>query len=89
MPKDEQKSESMLSEWITRAEVAAELRITTETLCRWNSRRLGPPPTRVGRKVYYRRETLHEWLLNQEQDLSSEPKRSAYQMRNHRVVRRG
>ena len=89
MPEHEKKLEPVLFEWMTRAEVAAELKITTETLCRWNSRRFGPPPTRVGRQVYYRRETLHEWLLNQEQDLSPEPKRSAYQMRNHRVVRRG
>lgn len=58
----------MLSEWMTRAELAAELDLTSETLCRWTARRIGPAPTQVGRKVLYRRETVRAWLLAQEQD---------------------
>ena len=56
----------MLSDWMTRAELAAELGLTTETLSRWDARRVGPAPTRVGRKVLYRRETVRAWLLAQE-----------------------
>ena len=63
-----ENAKPMLSEWMTRAELAAELDLTTETLCRWNSRRHGPAPTRIGRKVLYRRETVCAWLLAQEQD---------------------
>jgi predicted DNA-binding transcriptional regulator AlpA len=65
----------MLSEWMTRAELALELHVTTETLCRWNSRRHGPVPTRIGRSVFYRRETVRQWILAQERDYSPEAER--------------
>ena len=58
----------MLPEWMTRGELAAELDLTPETLCRWTARRIGPALTQVGRKVFYRRGTVRAWLLAQEQD---------------------
>jgi len=61
-------TQPMLSEWMSRAELAAELDLTPETLCRWTARRIGPAPTQVGRKVLYRRDTVRAWLLAQEQD---------------------
>ncbi|WP_321573065.1 transcriptional regulator [Tabrizicola oligotrophica] len=40
--------------------------MTVETLRRWEAQRFGPPCVRAGRKVYYRRDGVHDWLQLQE-----------------------
>ena len=74
---DDDSVKPMLSDWMTRAELAAELDLTTETLSRWDARRVGPAPTRVGRKVLYRRETVRAWLLEQEQERNTTARQGA------------
>jgi len=37
-----------------------------DTLQRWETRRMGPPCVRVGRKVLYRMEAVRDWLREQE-----------------------
>lgn len=59
----------ILGELISRADLAAALRMSPETLCRWGTQRVGPAPTRIGRKVYYRRASVEEWLRAQEQSM--------------------
>ena len=56
----------LLSGWMTRAEVAAELKLSTDTLQRWENQRIGPPTMRLGRRVYYRAEAFREWLVSRE-----------------------
>ncbi len=56
----------LLPEWITRAELAQELEVTTGTLARWAFLGSGPSFVRVGRKVIYRREAVIEWLNSKE-----------------------
>lgn len=58
---------NLLADWIAREQLAQELMITTDTLSRWESRREGPPCMRVGRKVFYRRASVEQWLLSREQ----------------------
>ena len=48
-------------------QLAAELDTTRRTLDRWHARRIGPPRITVGRKIYYRREAVQDWLLQNEQ----------------------
>ncbi len=81
---DRDSAKPMLSDWMTRAELAAELDLTTETLARWDARRHGPAPTRVGRKVLYRRETVRAWLLAQEQGHTETSPRGAQKNRGRR-----
>lgn len=57
---------SLLSGWISRSELAQELDVTEGTLRRWASERWGPPCTRAGRKIFYRRSAVVEWLEEQE-----------------------
>ena len=57
----------VLSGWISRLDLALELDLTVDTLRRWEARRVGPPCVRAGRKIYYRREAVQEWLQQQEQ----------------------
>ncbi len=52
----------ILSEWITRAELARELNVTQDTLARWAAAGIGPPLVKVGRRVLYRRSAVREWL---------------------------
>ena len=59
-------SESILSEFLTKEELAAELRRNPRTLDRWEVLGMGPPRTHVGRKILYRRASVQKWLAAQE-----------------------
>ena len=59
--------EPILSEFLTKEQLAAELRRNPRTLDRWAVLGSGPPRTRVGRHVLYRRASVQRWLLAQEQ----------------------
>jgi hypothetical protein len=60
-------SEPILSPFLTKGELAADLRRNPRTLDRWAALGIGPPRTRVGRHVLYRRASVQRWLLAQEQ----------------------
>ena len=60
---------SVLSDYLTAAQAAAELRVSVRTLTRWNGLRVGPPRSFVGRKILYRIDALRSWLQRQEQTL--------------------
>ena len=66
---DEAKEEplNLLADWISRERLAEALGLTTDTLSRWEARRHGPPCTRIGRKTFYRRVAVQEWIRAQEQ----------------------
>jgi len=56
----------LLTGWLDRANLARELTLSVDTLQRWETRRMGPPCVRVGRKVLYRMEAVRDWLRDQE-----------------------
>ena len=56
----------LMCSWISRLDLALELGVTVETLHRWEKLRFGPPSVRAGRKIYYRRDAVHDWLMQQE-----------------------
>ena len=58
--------EPLLSDWITRTDLGKQLGLSVDTLARWETRRIGPPCVRIGRKVLYRKGAVHEWLRSQE-----------------------
>lgn len=58
---------NLLADWISREQLAGELGIACDTLARWESRQIGPPCTRIGRKVLYRRTSVESWINAQEQ----------------------
>lgn len=51
---------------MTRRELADIMGVSSDTLKRWETRRIGPPCIRIGRKVLYRRGAVRDWLLDQE-----------------------
>jgi hypothetical protein len=74
-PQDEPLN--LLADWISREQLARELGLTCDTLSRWEARQIGPSCTRIGRKVFYRRDTVRAWLLAQEQQRKDAAKRAA------------
>jgi hypothetical protein len=60
-------SEPILSEFLTKEQLAAELRRDVRTLDRWEALGIGPPRTFIGRTVLYRRGGVLKWLAAQEQ----------------------
>jgi predicted DNA-binding transcriptional regulator AlpA len=60
---------AILSEYMDDAECAKQLGIAPITLARWRGRKQGPPVTKVGRSVFYRRSSVAAWLAEQETQL--------------------
>ncbi len=56
----------LLSDFLEQDEAAAELKVCERTLDRWRRLGEGPPITKLGRRVLYRRESLQVWLRTRE-----------------------
>lgn len=65
-PTPESTSVGLLNDWMPRRELAEIIGVSPDTLKRWETRRIGPPCIRIGRKVLYRRGAVRDWLLDQE-----------------------
>jgi len=57
---------NLLGDYLSEAEVAAELDHTTRTLRKWRRVGYGPAVTMIGRKPYYLKATISTWLRNRE-----------------------
>lgn len=62
----EDRREHVLSQFMTRAELARELGVSVVTLARWHSEGNAPPFTKVGKRVLYRRAAVQHWLVSRE-----------------------
>jgi len=56
----------VLEGYVTKPELAQQLRKSTRTLDRLERQRVGPPRTKIGRSILYRIESVREWLQAQE-----------------------
>ena len=65
---DTTSPKSLLEDYMTPEELAAELDKSPRTIDRWARLRTGPPKTVIGKKPYYRREAVREWMLNKERE---------------------
>jgi hypothetical protein len=60
-------TETLLTDFLTQDEAAGELNVCDRTLDRWRRLGEGPPITKLGRRVLYRRSSLQAWLCGREQ----------------------
>ncbi len=65
--KSEVNGSSLLEDYLTPDQLAEELGKSVRTIARWDGLRIGPPKTLIGKKPYYRREGVRQWMLRQEQ----------------------
>lgn len=62
---ESQHSTALLDGYVSRDELALELRVTVRTLDKWAWLRKGPPKVRIGARVYYHRDDVREFLAEQ------------------------
>ncbi len=74
----------LLADFLTPDQLADELEITRRTLERWHAQRIGPPRTLIGRRPYYNRQAVRQWLIGQEQP---QPVRGSREQRHRGGVR--
>jgi hypothetical protein len=72
-----------LEDYQSEDELAQELDRSPRTLARWRAARIGPPYVEIGRRIFYRRAGVAEWLLKRERGGFDERKDRG------RAVRRG
>lgn len=53
---------SLLDDYLTRDQLAAELRVSARTIIRWQDQANGLPYTEMGGRILYRRKSVQEWL---------------------------
>ena len=58
---------SLLSDYFTEPDLAAELGLTVRGLQLWRTKRCGPAWTKLGKRVVYRRAAVSDWMKAQEQ----------------------
>lgn len=63
---------SLLDDYLSPDELTAQLGICGRTLARWHALGIAPPKTTVGRKIFYKRTSVTEWLADRE---SATPRR--------------
>lgn len=59
-------SKSLLDDYLTETEAATELHVCLRTLIRWRDLKQGPTHTKIGRRVYYKIETVAAWIASRE-----------------------
>jgi hypothetical protein len=69
---------SILSEYLTKAELATQLHRSIRSVDRWALNGGGPPYVRIGRRTLYRRAAVVEWLRG----LETRPSRTCMKRRN-------
>ena len=57
---------AILGDFLTVKETADALQVSERTLARWWTERIGPPRTKLGHRVYYRKEAVRDWALRNE-----------------------
>ena len=58
---------SLLDDYLTRTELAAELGVCERTVIRWCDLGDGPPMVKIGRKPLFHRPAVKTWLASREQ----------------------
>ena len=64
--KSEVNGAGLLDDYLSPDQLAEELGKSVRTIARWDRLRIGPPKTLVGKRPFYRRDAVRQWLLRKE-----------------------
>ena len=56
------ETNALLADYVTREQLAEELKVTTRTLAKWEWLRCGPRKIKIGARVYYKRADVLAWI---------------------------
>ncbi|SLN77381.1 helix-turn-helix transcriptional regulator [Oceanibacterium hippocampi] len=62
MPDTATHKSDLLSDYLSREELAEELGVTVRTIANWQHFRVGPPFCRVGQRVLFLRADVADWI---------------------------
>ena len=65
----------LLEGYLSRDELAKEIRRSPRTIDRWHTMREGPPRVRMGRTIFYKVDSVRKWLREKEEESPSRTKR--------------
>src|ERR1041385_298501 len=63
----------MIPDLLTPGDVARVTGQALATLTSWRCRRVGPPFIKIGRKIFYKADSLQQWINSREQLTQNEP----------------
>ena len=61
---DADRVSSILAGYVTPKDLARALGVSERTVARWHRFREGPPRVEIGRKVFYRLESVNAWIAS-------------------------
>ncbi len=62
--KQSDQASAILAGYLTPKDLAQALGVSERTIARWHHFREGPPRVEIGRKVYYRLESVSTWVAS-------------------------
>jgi predicted DNA-binding transcriptional regulator AlpA len=62
--KQTDEASAILAGYLKLEELAKALDVSERTIARWHHFREGPPRVQIGRKVYYRLESVNAWIAS-------------------------
>jgi hypothetical protein len=62
------KAPTPLDDYMTPPDLCAVLGVCKRTLDRWRTARKGPPRTKIGQKILYRKSGVSDWLRRREDE---------------------
>jgi|HubBroStandDraft_6_1064221.scaffolds.fasta_scaffold47384_4 predicted DNA-binding transcriptional regulator AlpA len=63
---DMHRDTKTLEGFLTQRQLAAKLGVVPRTLYRWHLQRIGPPRISIGRQIFFREQSVSEWLASRE-----------------------
>jgi hypothetical protein len=68
-----ERKSSILADFFDEDELSVELGVAKISLARWRMLRQGPPVTHIGRRVFYRKSSVRNWVVAQEHAPATKP----------------
>lgn len=67
-PNPDSTQPPVLSQYLSRKQLAAELGVTVRTISRWRWERKGPTAHVIGGRIFFKRSDVEAWLEKQRED---------------------